>query len=310
MTSLIELHEITKDYGSFRALDHVTLSIDNGITGLLGPNGAGKSTLIKVMLGLAEMTSGRGRFLDYELGRQNREIRACVGFMPEDDCFFHGLSGVESVQVSAQLSRLPQREGLRRAHETLDFCGIAQERYRTVETYSTGMRQKLRFAQAIVHDPQILILDEPTSGLDPEERVTMLNRIKLLARDHGKAVLICTHILPDVQAVSDAVVILVNGKVQVSERLEVLSRPAEPGVQVRLLGSSEEFAQQLMERGLDVVPATNGSLAVRGPQHQVEQFVWEAAHSCGVGVASMRPSRNSLEEIFINAVREEQSERS
>ena len=308
--SLIELHEITKDYGDFRALDQVSLSVNNGITGLLGPNGAGKSTLIKVMLGLVKTTSGRGRFLEYELGRQNREIRSCVGFMPEDDCFFHGLTGVESVQVSAQLSRLPQMEGLRRAHETLDFCGVAQERYRTVETYSTGMRQKLRFAQAIVHDPQILILDEPTSGLDPEERVTMLNRIKLLARDHGKAVLICTHILPDVQAVSDAVVILVNGKVQVSERLEILSRPAEPGVRVRVLGSNDEFKRRLADRGFTVDSGTNGSLDVRGPQEQVERLVWETARACDVGVASLRPSRNSLEEIFINAVREGQSGRS
>ena len=310
MESLIELKEITKDYGRFRALDQVSLDIDHGITGLLGPNGAGKSTLIKVMLGLVETTSGTGRFLEYELGRQYREIRASVGFMPEDDCYFHGLTGVESVQVSARLSRLPGLEGLRRAHEILDFCGIAQERYRTVETYSTGMRQKLRFAQAIVHDPRILILDEPTSGLDPEERVTMLNRIKLLAREHDKAVLLCTHILPDVQAVSDAVVILVDGKVQVSDRLEVLSRPAEPGVRVRLYGSADEFCHRLKEQGFVVESALNGALKITGPQDQVEPVVWSTAHDCRIGITSLSPSRNSLEEIFINAVREQPRERS
>ena len=199
MPALIDLVEITKDYGRFRALDRVTLQIHSGITGLLGPNGAGKSTLIKVLLGLVKMTSGRGRLLDFELGRDSRQIRAQVGYMPEDDCFLHGMTGIESVQFVAQLSRFPAVEGLRRAHEILDFCGLAQERYRTVETYSTGMRQKLRFAQAIVHDPPVLILDEPTSGLDPEERQVMLNRIRLLAQDQGKAVLLCTHILPDIQ---------------------------------------------------------------------------------------------------------------
>ena len=119
------------------------------------------------------------------------------------------------------------------AHEILDFCGLAQERYRLVETYSTGMRQKLRFAQAIVHDPPVLILDEPTSGLDPEERQVMLNRIRLLSRDQGKAVLLCTHILPDVQSISDSVIILAHGRVVVSETLAELSRPATPSLQVR-----------------------------------------------------------------------------
>jgi ABC-2 type transport system ATP-binding protein len=305
MDALIELDEITKDYGRFRALDRVSLVIEDGVTGLLGPNGAGKSTLIKVLLGLVKTTSGSGRFLGYELGRQARAIRANVGYMPEDDCYFHGLTGVESVQVSAQLSNFPALEALRRAHEILDFCGIEQERYRTVETYSTGMRQKLRFAQAIVHDPRMLILDEPTSGLDPEERVTMLNRIRLLARDHGKAVLICTHILPDVQAVSDSVVILVRGSVQVAERLDVLSRPAEPGVHVRLLGDEDNFCRALTAHGLKVEPAQQGALKISGPQEQVEDVVWNAARQSGVGLKSLTPSRNSLEEIFLNAVREQ-----
>ena len=241
MTILIDLDGITKDYTTknfrrFRALDNVSLKIQSGITGLLGPNGAGKSTLIKVLLGLVRLTSGRGRLLDFELGRQAREIRAHVGYMPEDDCYLHGMTGVESVQCVAQLSNFPAVEGLRRAHEILDFCGLAQERYRNVETYSTGMRQKLRFAQAIVHDPPVLILDEPTSGLDPEERQVMLNRIRLLSREHGKTVLLCTHILPDVQSISDSVVILARGRVQVSESLAELSRPATPSLQVRIAG--------------------------------------------------------------------------
>src|SRR5258708_32814681 len=260
MTALVDVVEITKDYGRFRALDRVSLQIESGITGLLGPNGAGKTTLIKVLLGLVKTTSGRGRLLDFELGRQNREIRAHVGFMPEDDCFLHGLTGVECVQFVAQLSLIPRIEALRRAHEILDFCGLAQERYRTVETYSTGMRQKLRFAQAIVHDPPVLILDEPTSGLDPEERQMMLNRIPLLAREHGKAVLICTHILPDVQSISDSVVILARGRVQVSERLAKLSRPATPALEVRLLGSSDRFIERMRGRGVSVTAQSQGTV--------------------------------------------------
>ncbi len=305
MSVLIELNEITKDYGQFRALDRVSLQIQSGITGLLGPNGAGKSTLIKVLLGLVKLTSGRGRLLEFELGRQSREIRACVGYMPEDDCFLHGMTGVESVQFVAQLSKFPATEGLRRAHEILDFCGLTQERYRTVETYSTGMRQKLRFAQAIVHDPPVLILDEPTSGLDPEEREIMLNRIRVLARDHGKAVLLCTHILPDVQSISDSVVILARGRVQVSEGLAQLSRPATPSLEVRLHGNGDRFVERLGAQGIVTTAGQNGFFVLQGSPEELAASVWRVAEECGIGVRSMTPSRNSLEEIFLNAVRAE-----
>ena len=305
MNDVIELEEITKDYGAFRALDRVSFTVESGITGLLGPNGAGKSTLIKVLLGLLRITSGRGRVLNYEIGRQQRDIRVNVGFMPEDDCYFHSLTGVESVQLSAQISDFPRLEGLRRAHEILDFCGIGQERYRKVETYSTGMRQKLRFAQAIVHDPPLLILDEPTSGLDPEEREAMLNRIKLLARDHGKAVLLCTHILPDVQAVSDAVVILAKSRVRVADRLDQLSRPAEPSIRVRLAGESSEFVNRIRGLGATVETSRNGTLIIEDPHQELAARVWEVARQCRVGIRSLTPSRNSLDEIFLEAVREQ-----
>ena len=305
MSYLIELIDITKDYGRFRALDRVTLHVESGVTGLLGPNGAGKTTLIKVLLGLVQTTSGRGRLLNYELGRQYREIRDHVGYMPEDDCFLPGLTGVECVQFVAQLSKIPAIEALRRAHEILDFCGLAQERYRTVETYSTGMRQKLRFAQAIVHDPPVLILDEPTSGLDPEERQVMLNRIRLLARDHGKAVLICTHILPDVQAISDSVVILARGRVQISERLSVLSRPAEPALEIRLFGSPEPLLEWFRTHGNPPITRSNGSIVLPGPPDALASQVWQLAREHHIGIRSLTPSRNSLEEIFLRAVREE-----
>lgn len=305
MTALIEMAEITKDYGRFRALENVSLKIESGITGLLGPNGAGKTTLIKVLLGLVKMTSGSGRLLEFELGRQSREIRARVGYMPEDDCYLHGMTGVECVQFVAQLSQFPAIEALRRAHEILDFCGLAQERYRTVETYSTGMRQKLRFAQAIVHDPPVLILDEPTSGLDPEERQVMLNRIRLLARDQGKAVVLCTHILPDVQSISDSVVILARGRVQVADTLAELSRPTTPSLEVRLLGTVDDCIASLRRQGIAVDVRSNGSLVLSGPPDQLAADVWRAARECRVGIRSMTPSRNSLEEIFLNAVRGE-----
>ena len=304
MPSLIDLQHISKSFGAFTALQDVNLSIEAGITGLLGPNGAGKSTLIKILLGLLRPTGGAGRVLDFVIGEQTREIRANVGYMPEDDCFLYGLTGVESVQFSAQLSGMFSTEGLRRAHEILDYCGLAQERYRTVDTYSTGMRQKLRFAQAIVHDPPLLILDEPTCGLDPEERDVMLRRIKRLASDHDKTVVICTHILPDVQAVSDAVVILARGTVRVADRLQQLSRPSDPAVRVRLLGETEAFAAALEDHGLHGERTADGTLLIRGPVDELSRKVWLLAEQTGSVVRSLAPSRNSLEDIFLQAVQE------
>jgi ABC-2 type transport system ATP-binding protein len=307
MPPLIRLDRLTKDYGSFRALDRVSLEIGPGVTGLLGPNGAGKSTLIKVLLGLVKITSGTGEVLGYELGRQARQIRSVVGYMPEDDCYLGGLTGVEMAQFMARLSRIPAIEALRRSHEILDFCGAGQERYRNVETYSTGMRQKLRFAQAIVHDPPLLILDEPTAGLDPEERTAMLNRIRILARKHGKAVLLCTHILPDVQAICDAVVILARGRVRVSERLEVLSRPAAPAFHLRVLGDGGPLVERIQGAGVDVRVADDGLITVGSNDAELQQRVWQWAREREVSIRSFAPARNSLEQIFLDAVREDGS---
>ncbi len=147
----------------------------------------------------------------------------------------------------------------------LDFCGMEQERYRTVETYSTGMRQKTRFAQAIVHDPELIILDEPTSGLDPEEREALLNRVRLLSQKVGKTVLISTHILPDVQAVCDTVVILAKGCVRLIDRLEDLSRPASPAFQVQVFGDGELLAERIRRQGIEVEHTVGGTLSVNDP---------------------------------------------
>jgi len=305
MDTVLKLDNLTKHYGPVQALDDVSLAIGPGVTGLLGPNGAGKTTLVKVLLGLVRITRGSGQVLGYDLRRQVRSIRHRVGFMPEDDCYMTGLPGVEMVRYLARLSGLPSVEALRRAHEILDYCGIEQERYRPVETYSTGMRQKLKFAQAIVHDPPLLILDEPTSGLDPEEREAMLGRVRALARRAGKAVLVSTHILPDVQAICDSVVILAQGRVRIVERLDVLSRPAAPAFHVRVFGRPEALAQRIRSEGLDVHQAADGTLTVANAEQSVADRIWSWARAVGVGIRALRPTQNSLEEIFLQAVRED-----
>ncbi len=305
MDTLVRLESVTKDYGRLRALDGVSLAVQCGVTGLLGPNGAGKSTLIKLLLGLVRSSGGSGEVLGFRLGRDARLIRARVGYMPEDDSYLPGLSGVEMVRFAARLSGLPSLEALRRAHEILDFCGVEQERYRPVETYSHGMRQKLKFAQAIVHDPPLLILDEPTSGLDPEERQTMLSRIRVLADRAGKTVLISTHILPDVQALCEAVIILAKGRVRVVERLDVLSRPKSPAYHLRVLGPAERLADRLRSEGIEVQEVSGGSLTFSSGPETAPPRIWQWAQETGVTISSLIPERTSLEEIFLEAIRED-----
>jgi len=305
MTALISLQNIVKDYRRMRALDGISLEIPPGITGLLGPNGAGKSTLIKVILGLVRVTSGQGQVLGFRLGKQGRAIRSRIGYMPEDDCYIPGLKGVEVVQFAACLSGLPNVEALRRAHEILDFCGMKQERYRDIETFSTGMRQKAKFAAAIVHDPELLILDEPTAGLDPEERENLLNRIRILARDANKSVLISTHILPDVQAICDHVLILAKGKLRLSEPLDVLNRPASPVLNLRFLGPEPEFIDALRRAGLEVTrDADDAEWRILSETDDPTAVIWRAAAEHEVAIQSLRPALNSLEEIFLQAVQE------
>jgi len=304
MTALVELTNVTKDYGTYRALSDVNLSIRPGITGLLGPNGAGKSTLIKVLLGLVKITVGGGHVLGFPIRTAADQIRTHIGYMPEDDCYIHGLSGIESMQVAAQLSRFPATEALRRGHEILDFCGMGQERYRPVETYSTGMRQKLRFAMALVHDPKLLILDEPTSGLDPEEREAMLNRIRILTRQFGKSVILCTHILPDVQVVCSDVVILAAGSVRVSDSLDELCRVPNPSMTVTLSGDRDAYQACLTARGVQSEVLSLRQLRVYGDADALNEPLWSAATESGCLVRSLSPSKNSLEQIFLSAVRE------
>jgi ABC-2 type transport system ATP-binding protein len=299
--NVVELKAITKSFKKFQALHDITTTVPRGVTGLLGPNGAGKSTLIKILLGLLRASSGQGAVLGLDVWQSSKQIRQSVGYMPEDDCYLPTLTGVECVQFAARLNCLPPLEALRRAHEILDFCGAGQERYRTVETYSTGMRQKLKFAQALVHDPPLLILDEPTSGLDPDEREAMLNRIRVLAKSHGKSIIFCTHILPDVQHVSDFVVILAAGRVSVANSLAELSRPQVPSLHVRTIGHTDKLARALADK-FQTKDGPLGTLVVLGDSADCIREIWRTASTNDIVIRSLTPARNSMESIFLDAV--------
>lgn len=304
METILQTDQITKRYGANVALDRVSLSIPPGIIGLLGPNGSGKSTLIKGLLGLLRFDSGTASVLGHSLPQQLPEIRDAVGYLPEDDCYLSGITGIETTQFMARLSGLPSLEGLRRAHEILDFCDVGGERYRPVESYSTGMRQRLKFANALVHDPQLLILDEPTTGLDPQQRLAMLRRIQSLARKNGKSILLSTHILHDVRTICDHIVILARGQVRVSSSLEELSRPTAPGWSLQVLEGESALSAGLQQAGFSVESKGHGILWVSGAEMSQVDRVWEVGKKVGVSFVQLTTAKNSLESIFLSAVRE------
>lgn len=303
--AIIDLRGIVKRYGRNKVLDNVDFAISPGITGLLGPNGSGKSTLIKSLLGLVRVDTGTGSILGQPWPATVKAIRDRIGYLPEEDCFVAGLQGIESVQMMAQLSGIPSREALRRAHEVLDYCDLGQERYRKVETYSTGMRQKLKCAQALVHDPELIILDEPTTGLDPTQREEFLQRLKTLAVKHGKSIMLSTHILHDVRQICDHVVILIGGRIRVSESLENLSRPAKPGMYVTVVGEAPRLVELLHTKGVAATLADDGqSVFVEGVTTDRASELWALCAEANIMVQRLEPSRNSLEQIFLDAIQE------
>jgi ABC-2 type transport system ATP-binding protein len=300
---MIRLDNLRKSFGGVEALRGVTLDVaPGGIVGLLGPNGAGKSTLIRVLLGLIEPTSGGVRVLGLDSRAEALALRARVGYMPEDDCHVPGLSAVGYVAYAAELSGLPLDDAIRRAHEVLDVTGMDEERYRLVETYSTGMRQRIKLAQAIVHDPELLFLDEPTNGMDPSGRAAMLDLLRGLA-EGGLSILLSSHMLHDVEAVCDRIVVLGAGEVRLQGSLDELRGASVNRFDVKLKGDPSAFVAALRGLGGESEPS-DGGLRVTLPEGLPPRRIVELAHECRIQVRRLRRAHSTLEDVFAAAVGE------
>jgi ABC-2 type transport system ATP-binding protein len=298
---IFELDGVTKRYGGHEALRNVTVAVRPGAIGLLGPNGAGKSTLIKLLLGLVKLTAGTAKVLGLDTARDSRAIRQVVGYMPEDDCHVVGLRGVEMVAYAGQLAGMAPRTALRRAHEMLDYVRLHDSRYREVQTYSTGMKARVKLATALIHSPQLVFLDEPTSGLDPEGREQILALIRSLASEKGVSVVVSTHILHDIERSCEWVLILGHGQLLVYDSLENLNRAIDASYQVRLGDAPDGFAEELRRSGLEVETIGADELRVAGDD--VPARVFALARARRMPVRRLAPNRKSLEEAFLKAVR-------
>jgi len=302
---MISLKDLKKSFGRVDALRGLTLEVPHGSVGLLGPNGAGKSTLLRILLGLLTPDAGTARVLDVDSVADALTVRARVGYMPEDDCHIPGLSAVEYVAFAAQLSGFSPDDAIQRAHEVLDYVGMVEERYRGVETYSTGMRQRIKLAQAIVHDPDVLFLDEPSNGMDPAGRSDMIALIRDIASLGDISVLVSSHLLPDVEEVCDHIVVLGMGTVRLSGKLSELSATTGNIYDLKLRGETPAFMAALARAGGEVLPTEAGLARVSMPEDVPAKTLVALAHRHGVQIRHLRRARNTLEEVFMQALREE-----
>jgi ABC-2 type transport system ATP-binding protein len=298
---LFRLCNVTKTYGTITALRHLSVEAPPGATGLLGPNGAGKTTLIRTLLGLISIDSGSGEVLGLNIRSRQLDIRQAVGFVAEDECLFPAVPGVEFVSYAGELSGMAPVDAMQRAHEVLNYVGLGEARYRTVESYSTGMKQRLKLASAIVHDPQLLILDEPTNGMDPAGRQEILELARDLAYNKGMSLLFSSHLLPDVESVCDHVLVLGRGELLAAGKIQELKRSHTQTFELRLKADAEHFARRLDEAGCQT-ELHEDLLRVQLPEGRNQTLLWELAHRAQVQVRYLRPQRSTLEEVFLQAV--------
>ncbi len=296
MDNLLEAVELTKTYGDVIALDKVSIGVSEGITGLLGANGAGKSTLIRVFLGLTEPTSGKVFLLGKDI--TNSTLSYNVGYMPEHDCLPLSTSPAEFITHMGYVGGLPWKIAKSRAADTLRHVGLEEERYRPIKDYSLGMRQRVKLAQALVHDPKLIILDEPTAGLDPDGRLKMLNLLTDTYNQFGINILITSHLLIDIEKICDKVVLISEGRVSLKDYVTTLTEESE-NIELRLLDRVDELIQALERRNLKPKMLDAFSLIVPNVLGDSGyDAIRDSLVESSASIVRMAPVKHSLQEIF------------
>ena len=307
MTSspIVEINNLSFAYGKAPVLNELSFTIQRGATGLLGPNGAGKSTLIKILLGFLKGATGSGSVLGIPIGKGGTHIRQRVGYMPEHECLIPSMKAISLVTYCGELYGMPWSEAMQRAHEVLFYVGLGEARYREVGTFSAGMKQRIKLAQALVHGPELLFLDEPTNGLDPAGRRDMLALIKDVVAQGQTSIVFSSHLLYDVETACTDVVMIKKGRLIVSGKIDDLKRMNETVIEVRLKGDGERFLTLLGEVGCRCERGRNDLLKVILPDGKGAEMIFSAAQQAGVQVRHLMHQRDSLEDVFIGAIEEQ-----
>ncbi|MBA3456332.1 MAG: ABC transporter ATP-binding protein [Deltaproteobacteria bacterium] len=294
---------LTKRYGNIVAIDRLDARVDGKIIGLLGPNGAGKSTLLKALLGLIPYEGG-ARVLGLEARTHGADIRDRVGYMPEQEAFLAGMSAVELCTYAGELSGLPRTEAMQRAHAALYYAGLEEKRYQPIDGYSTGMKQRVKLAQALVHDPEILFLDEPTNGLDPRSRDEMLELIAELPARRGCAIVLSTHLLPDVERVCDHAVIMHQGRVRFVGSIDELrgARGRDTEILVEVKADAARLGEVLTEAGATCQVVSAVTLSVSLPETATNELVFRRAREAGLQIRGLGVRRETVEAAFLRVI--------
>lgn len=295
MVSLLEARGLTKHYGSTIALEAVDFQVSEGITGLLGPNGAGKSTAIKLFLGLIEPTAGSAEVMGQQLYR-SVEGRGRLGYMPEHSCLPSAITATELLTHMAQVSGIPPSYARTRAADIMRHVGLGEEQYRAIKEYSTGMKQRVKLAQALVHDPVLVLLDEPTGGLDPVGREEMLDLIRRTGREFGISILLSSHLMGDVERTCDSIVVLDEGRVSEQGTVSQFTQETQT-LYIDVVDNRTELLAALKSRGLEAV-VDGVSVAVEQETDEQYDAIRDALVEAGSRLRRLTPRRQSLTDIF------------
>ena len=302
--SVVQLDRVSVKYGRGFALREVSAAFPPGAVGLLGPNGAGKSTMIKALLGFVIPDQGEMRVLDLDVKRSPLQIRSRIGYMPESDAHIPGMNAVSFVAYCGELCGLPRADAMQRAHEVLYYVGLGEARYRNIDTYSTGMKQRIKLAQALVHDPDLLFLDEPTNGMDPKGRDEMLELIHDIAHNKGLSLILSSHLLPDVEYTCDYVVVLDHGAVATQGPIAGLKEHGGRVFELRVKGDAAAFVEVLRAAGLECHETDEDIMRVFVPEGRGAEQLFQLASTHRMQVRHLRPSVPTLEDVFAHAVGE------
>ena len=289
---------LRKMYGPHLALDDVNLEIQRGAVGILGPNGAGKSTLFKCLLGLITTTSGEGSVLGLDIRTQGEQIRSKIGYMPEYNALDPNLFAVDQVRYAGELLGMNSKNATQRAHEVLEYVGLKDQRYRKIETFSTGMLQATKLACALVHDPDILICDEPTNGLDQRARSFMLQTLNRTVKEGNRSVLMSSHVMDDVEDLCDSIVMIHKGKIVVQSNIDDLVEQVDKEVEMVIWGGASKMESELSSMGLEN-RRLGRVIRIKVEDDSTVDKALQAAVSAGVQVRQMKEYEPDLEDVFL-----------
>lgn len=289
---------LRKMYGPHLALDDVNLEIQRGAVGILGPNGAGKSTLFKCLLGLITTTSGEGSVLGLDIRTQGEQIRSKIGYMPEYNALDPNLFAVDQVRYAGELLGMNSKNATQRAHEVLEYVGLKDQRYRKIETFSTGMLQATKLACALVHDPDILICDEPTNGLDQRARSFMLQTLNRTVKEGNRSVLMSSHVMDDVEDLCDSIVMIHKGRIVVQSNIDDLVEQVDKEVEMVIWGGASKMESELSSMGLEN-RRLGRVIRIKVEDESTVEKALQAAVSAGVQVRQMKEYEPDLEDIFL-----------